>query len=141
MARIFITDRTLADVAYAFKNQNSIDDLKGALNASDLNRIESNLEDLRQELHAIGYSYIFYSKINWKSSDYPYFSEITRIRDNLNEIITRFLYADLFPIVSDLPKLNYVDVNEMEQTLELLFSYVEYLKKYVIYCNEYICGE
>ena len=51
-----IFDRTLSDVEYAFQNQSSALNLKGAWNISDANRVIDNCKYLETLLNDLGYT-------------------------------------------------------------------------------------
>lgn len=112
-------------------------DLKGALNASDLNRIETNIAILLSE---------FGLKSNyktWTQSDIPKLEDFERIRLNLLKlckvIIPSFLVG-----VPPLPYNNYQKINEVEELIWNMFQISKNKNNY--YCKEQdtfelYCGE
>lgn len=102
-----IFDRTIQDVDNAT--------LKGQYNASDLNRVESWCEYLRDQLNAMGYPITFTTKTNWTQSDMRTASEMERIRANIKKIMQGFYY--LTNIETNAEYFNYIKANNWEEIL------------------------
>lgn len=56
--------------------------VKGALNYTDLNRIENNMLELKNMLIELGYTVVITTKTNWTRNDLIYQEDITRIMNN-----------------------------------------------------------
>lgn len=112
-----ITDRTLADVNNATHNQSNAAPNKGALNYQDLNRIESNCSYLAGHLNAYGYGVSITVKTEWTMHDFPWQSEIDRIRDNVNTLLDAFLRLSGSPEIRYWDSLDWQDLNSLEQNI------------------------
>jgi hypothetical protein len=109
-------------------------DLKGALNASDLSRIESNMSIISEILK------IQIETKTWSELDIPNTSDFSRIRSNLILIKNNALVHDTTPNVPDLPFNNYQKINDIEKILfdihEILTSQTYYYCGLELYCGE-----
>ena len=131
-----IINRTLADATYAMNNQGSALELKGALNISDLNRIEKNTYFLEDKLLSYGYGAIDITRKNedWVKSDLLYIGDIDRIRQNVINLVDGYNAISGSPviIVGDVT-ISYVDINSIEQfiynTNLLLDRMIAYFRK------------
>lgn len=126
-----IFDRTPADVtrsklkvkewinAFAQGEEVKTYDLKGYINASDLNRIEYNTKYL-SEASKLSLSF----KTNWSRTDLPTLPDIQRIIDNINKLINEFGLASL---TYEMPNsiLKYTDANTIEHNLSLIKYMIE----------------
>ena len=107
-----IYDRTSADVRNAT--------LKGQYNASDLNRVESWCEYLKNELNTMGYSISFTTKTNWVQSDPRRDSEMERIRQNILKLMTGFRWITKIYTYSN--TINYSRANNYEKILNEIYN-------------------
>lgn len=64
--------------------------VKGALNAADLNRIETQTAFLRGRLEGYGYSVALSCKTDWQEGAFPAAAELGRIRENINALQAGF---------------------------------------------------
>lgn len=110
---------------------------KGALNISDLNRIEQNMEVIS---NVLGLTIMIKS---WQETDIPTNSDFTRIRNNLisirNQAESQNLTYDSTPEVPDLPFNHYQKINDIEKTIYDI--YVLYTSKYYYCGQELYCSE
>ena len=125
-----IYDRTQADVNYALQkiaewlkgniagNATSVTDLKGCLNVSDINRIESNIEYLGKQLVDHGYHTSVFTK-SWRNDDLPNEGDVARILENVRGLVNSYY---THPVAPSIPNtlLNYEDVNAVEKNLFLI---------------------
>lgn len=132
-----IYDRTPADVtrsklkvkewinAFAQGEEVKTYDLKGYINASDLNRIEYNTKYL-SEASKLSLSF----KTNWSRTDLPTLPDIHRIIDNINKLISEFGLASL---TYEMPNsiLKYTDANTIEHNLFLIKYMIENMSERV----------
>lgn len=115
-----VYDRTKEDVALAkaYNTDPSIADgiteYKGALNASDLNRIEGNCEYLARLLYSCGYTADITVKTDWTTSDFPTLTHFNRIRSNITELMDVYAQAEDMPDMRSDDRTDYIDVNNME---------------------------
>jgi len=105
-----IIDRTFADVI----NGTS----KGYINATDLNRIEGNCEYLADKLTEYGHRISISTKTDWTMQDFPYRSEIDRIRDNVNALINAYYKMQGSPDIRYWGSLDWRDANSLEQNIK-----------------------
>ena len=131
-----IFDRTLDDVNFAiqklkeWKNNHthsedatvtgteSVYDLKGCLNLSDLNRIECNIAYLAEKLE----SFEFHPDIRgrqWSIADMPNQNDVSRILANIRSILESFYQPRNAPSLPD-TMLYYSDINAIEENLYLI---------------------
>lgn len=114
-----VTDRTQADVTYAKGHPDSRTALKGAYNYTDLNRVESKVDELQSILR----SYDYFTdnltvKTNWTLTDKFTPNDAQRYLSNVKKI------RDAFPVLSSTPAvpgsmqgLTYQRANDIEQVL------------------------
>lgn len=121
-----IFDRTPADVtraklkvkewieALARGESVEISDLKGYINAVDLNRIENDTEYL-----SMASELKLSIKTDWKRTDLPNVSEINRIIKNIQDLITDFEFGE-FTYEMPTTILTYSHANTVEHNLSLI---------------------
>ncbi len=135
-----IIDRTLQNV----KNvKNGMEDEKGALLVSTLNRIENNSQYLAEKLTELHYPVTIDTKTDWVNTDYPYIdTEINRIKNNLELLKETYHVLNTTPS-NDVSKttMNYSDVNIMEQITFDLNYLIESMENYYVYCGVANCGQ
>lgn len=119
-----IFDRLSSDVDNALNNPNSTQDLKGAYNYSDLNRVESWCEYLQYFLEPWGFKEKLTVKKNWNIRDYPTRTEIDRIRQNI-DTLKEFCYAIQTRNIVYNNTLNYDQANVLEQILYDIKRHIE----------------
>jgi hypothetical protein len=109
-----IYDRTQADVT----NKTA----KGKLNDTDLNRIETDIEDLKVRVLAYGYDNGIsdIESKSWDDEDIAFKTELDRIRDNLNLLKEQYHNYSGSPVVTNTNYLNWEKVNDIEKNLQLL---------------------
>lgn len=154
----FITDRTYADVQRAlyFKNiedttgwdsltedeqEEWLAGLKGALNYTDLNRIEINTKAIDVSLSAqLGISSVITDfKQDWSMYDKPSFEKII---DNINLLINSYsIYA--LPLLEKNTKIDFLFLNKIEQTLKDIseFKIGQQNKVKIPWTTDYIIDE
>ncbi len=146
-----IFDRTQSDIiklqdflSRGYKNLTSDEknewlntNFKGALNISDLNRIEQNMSVLADML-----GFEVQIKV-WQETDILTNSDFTRIRNNLTSIRNKAeemgLLYDSTPEVPDLPWNLYQKINDIERIIYDIYSL--YTAKYYYCGQELYCGE
>lgn len=126
-----ITDRTILDIdklqeydEIGYKNLTNdqkaewIIGMKGALNASDLNRIESNQQYI---LNLLSTQYTLTFKTNWQMTDFVEDSDENRILSNLRTLMQPFDFNDQ-TVVPDKP-LNYFEkINQIESIILQMYD-------------------
>ena len=126
-----VVDRTLLDVQDALAQIEvwrtqvangqtpTVTELKGCLNATDLNRIEANTKYILQFLQGYGYQTNVTTKVDWTDECLPNVDDVNRIIDNIKEIRDKYYEPAGMP---SLPQtmVSFSDINAIEQSL-LLF--------------------
>ena len=120
-----ITDRTADDVAYARQHRSSATDNKGALNASDLNRIEGDCRYLADQIAAYGYSISITTKTDYAMSGWPAQAQLNRIRDNIEALQAAYYTLAGSPTMDFTTSIDWQDVNDIEQNLQNLKILIE----------------
>ncbi len=119
------------------KNEWLNTNFKGALNISDLNRIEQNMQVIS---NILGLNVTVKS---WQETDIPTNSDFTRIRNNLmsirNQAKVQSLTYDSTPQVPELPFNHYQKINDIERIIYDIYSL--YTAKYYYCGQELYCGE
>jgi hypothetical protein len=140
-----IFDRTQEDVDYAiamikeWKRTGNYDtaDLKGCFNVSDINRIESNIRYLSDNLSDLYYFSNVETK-TWDKAGLPTISDINRLIEN-----TRTIILSLCEDAPELPTrlLTFTDVNCLEANLNKLKLMLDGMTSYFLECDTFECGE
>ena len=126
-----VVDRTLSDVQNALAQielwriqvangqSPTVTELKGCLNATDLNRIEGNTRHISEFLRAYGFQANVTTKVDWTDESLPNATDVNRIIDNIKEIRNKYYEPAGMP---SLPQtmVSFSDINAIEQSL-LLF--------------------
>jgi hypothetical protein len=127
-----VIDRTLLDVQDALAQIEmwrtqvangqtpTVTELKGCLNATDLNRIEGNTRYISQFLQEYGFQTNVTTKVDWTDECLPNVDDVNRIIDNIKEIRDKYYEPASMP---SLPQtmVSFSDINAIEQSL-LLFK-------------------
>ena len=135
-----ITDRTILDIdklqeydEIGYKNLTTeqknewLSGMKGALNSSDLNRIESNQQYI---FTFLSNQYILTFKTNWLMTDFVKDSDENRILMNLKTLMQPFNFGEE-PQVPEKP-LNYFEkINQIENIIFQMYNkYYSKIKYY-----------
>ena len=135
-----IIDRTQQDVLYALANQNSTDNLKGAWNISDVNRIINNIDYLNTKLLEQNYTSGVSTQNNFVMTDLPYVnSKIDIIRNNVNKIVDCF-YKMNNPNIRYGTVFDYNDANTLEINLKITNDLLESLIALFKYSGTFYSG-
>ena len=112
-------------------------DLRGCLNASDLNRIENNIQYLSDNLSDLYYFSTVATK-TWNTSDLPTVSDIDRLIQNVLTII-----LSICEDTPDLPTslLTLADVNSIESNINKIKMILDEMNTSTLECDTFECGE
>lgn len=126
-----ITDRSILDIQklqeydeIGYKNLTTeqknewLSGMKGALNSSDLNRIESNQQYI---LNLLSNQYILTFKTNWLMTDFVEDSDENRILSNLKTLMQPFDF-DSQTIVPDKPLDYFEKINQIENIILQMYD-------------------
>lgn len=144
----WITDRTQSDVNHVkeitakartgtwTKNEQSewLAGMKGALNYTDFNRIESGIQELGS---IVGASVSV--RIDWTTDGYMKVSDAIRWLSNINSIRAKCSGSSA---IADTPEsMNKLDFSTMNQIEQILLDIETLAKTYVTFSGEYMTGE
>lgn len=154
-----VTDRTPADVHRAVQlNGKWVDHtwtgtteelaewsagLKGAYNASDMNRVGAAMRYVRDRLAACGCDTIAISpKTDWTDAGEPTESQLARYLSDLSALRGALAVLDATPPVPEtMEHLTYWEANDIEKILEDVDALITKLMQAWFYCGEIFAGE
>ncbi len=115
--------------------------IKGTLNISVMNRIESK-EDELSGLFAADYYFSDYIQTkSWTYYDYFKPSDFDRILDNLQKLRQAYFTHTSTPEIPDRNYFRYQTINAVEYMLNDLDIMINEIKSYYRECGAYECGE
>lgn len=144
-----VTDRTAADVqrvldlSKALPTENMeewLAGMKGSYNVFDLNRVELAVLYVIERLRIAGWYITVESKTDWKLSDFPTVSEMTRYLNNIRKLRSA-LPNGLPAVPAYMDEFTYNEANDIERLLEMLDAAVTNIMANVFYSNELYSGE
>lgn len=150
-----ITDRTQADVDAlnallakpmsqwtAAEKAALLGGMKGAYNASDLNRVGAAVSYLAGKLHALGYAVSVSVKQDWANSDSPTDGDMEVYRDNVAALrAVLAVFADTPATPEDLVRLTWREANDIEKILVDVDQLIQNLQRSWYYSGEVCAGE
>lgn len=150
-----ITDRTKADVeraatlsAKGMANMTAgeleeyLSGLKGAYNASDLNRVESAVKYIADRFTVVGMFPEVDVHVLWDRSMYPEPAEMERYLTNISTLRALLPMAEDVPQVPpDMDKLNYEEANDIEKILLAVDDAITRISKSWYYSGDIYAGE
>ena len=150
-----ITDRTQTDVDYVIRLSQKgwsgmtaeekaewESDLKGAYNASDLNRVGNAVNYVAGRLEDAGYTVSVNPKIDWLESDVPTESSMEQYLKNVETIRNTLTVPSNTPNVpDDMEGLTYEEANDIERILLAVDALITNMINAYFYSNEINSGE
>lgn len=150
-----ITDRTQADVDYVsqlnilgWENMNAqqrsdyLAGLKGAYNATDMNRVGNAVSYVAQRLTNCGYMVNVNPRLDWQIGDIPTVSDLTAYLDDVRVIRAVLAVSPATPPVpEDMDKLTYIEANNIEQILLDVNLLIDHIAAAWFYSGELYSGE
>ena len=150
-----ITDRTKEDVARALKlSEKGLENmtaaeleeylagLKGAYNASDMNRVESAVKYIADRFTVVGMHPEVDVHVLWDRSMYPDPAEMYRYLANIITLRALLTMAEDVPQVPpDMDKLNYEEANDIEKILLAVDDAITRISKSRYYSGDIYAGE
>lgn len=142
-----IYDRTQEDVLNAkdtltrwiASNPTIFTDLKGCLNATDLNRIEGNIDYLSETLN----SFLYHNEVNskqWERVDLPNVLDLQRIVSNL-EILFNAFYRPTSATELPTNMSSFDDINRLEQNIEAIKQLLDSMQNFFPLSGICIAGD
>lgn len=148
-----ITDRTQADVqraaeltakGYGGMTAEELTEwmrgLKGAYNASNLNRVGSALAYIANRLNAEGYNIQIQPKTDWIMTDIPTTAQLTEYQALIATIRAAIAYPESTPNTPDVLKLNYSGANDIEKILVVAEDMIVKMILAYRHCGMPVCG-
>lgn len=149
-----VTDRTQADVerakalaAKGFAAMTAAEQaewlggIKGAYNASDLNRVGTALNYLVARLGAIcGRSITWTAKADWAVTDIATASQAAEYRQHIQDIRNALAYPAGTPDAPELNRLTYTGANDIERILALCEELIDNIIKAFRYTGAAECA-
>lgn len=150
-----VTDRTQADVDRAeylanlgldnmteAERTEYLTDLKGAYNATDLNRVGAAMNYVAERLAAHGFIVSIDPKTDWTKLDWPTPSTMERYLADLSELRSKFALMQSTPAVpEDMERLTYEEANDIEKILEDIDRLLTYTAQAWFYSGDLFSGE
>lgn len=155
MSLTLITDRTAADVSrwLELRNKgyaNMIDaeraewdaGMKGAYNATDLNRVGEAMNYIRERLVAAHYMCDVVSKTDWTAEDIPTAADLTAYLDKVARIRESFVQLPTTPAAPEnTGALDYQEANDIERILLDVETLINNMLAARYFCGELYSGE
>ena len=157
MINTLVTDRTAADLARWLELRNKgyskmteaeraewDAGMKGAYNASDLNRVGAALNYLRDRLAEARYlpKVSFIAKTDWTETDIPTVTDLSdylRYVSVIREALAQFSTTPATPTYTG--GLDYQEANNIEKILVDVDQLITNMQAHRYYCGELFCGE
>ena len=117
-------------------------DLKGAYNASDLNRVGAAVRYVAGRLREYGYSVAVAPKADWLEDDIPTAGQMETYRANIAAIRAALaVSADTPPAPGSMDNLTYVEANNIEQILLDVDALLTLISQGWYYSGEIYAGD
>lgn len=114
-----LTQKMIAGTATEAEKEEWLGGMKGAYNASDLNRVGEAVEYLTDTLQSLGYSATTAPKTDWTEADIPMQAQMETYLENIQTLRDRLPYvAPDAP--TDMTGLTYQEANNIEEILYTL---------------------
>ena len=138
-----LTAALVAGTATAAERAEFVSGLKGAYNATDLNRVGAAVEYLRDRLSDDAGTYVDVApKTDWTETDIPNQPQATQYIADIQNIRAAFILPDGTPEAPDtLTGLTYSQANAIETILYNLDKTIDTLKITLITSGEVFAGE
>jgi len=115
--------------------------IKGSMNITDLNRIESNTNALAIILDSYGYNITLTVKTDWQISDLFTLEELNRIRYNVDALQNIFITLSEWIPIEYVNTMDYVKTNALEWNIYQIDRYLEFMISSFWYSGEIYSGE
>lgn len=137
-----VYNRTQKDVDYAIsqiERGNTLSELKGCFNVTDINRIENNSRYIADRLNVLKYANSIVTQ-SWDMYDVPNSTAVARLINNVASLI-RAYYSP--PNAPSLPStlLTYEQVNALEKIIYMVKHLIDEEENEFRYCGTFNCGE
>jgi len=151
-----ITDRTQADVdrlktlqAKSFDDMSTSEQLewasslKGAYNATDMNRVGQAIKYVENQLHAYGYTIHTTPKTDWSRDDIPTLEQLNHILADVQTCRNKLSLPSSTPSVPvSMELFNYEKANDIEKILKQVYeSLMKIVEGMIYFSGDMFCGE
>lgn len=154
-----ITDRTNADIEEKNQIIKKIDEggfdslsadeksaflsgLRGAYNATDLNRVGAALNYVKARLNSAGFNFTWTANELWQISDIPTPAQMTQYLGYVSDLRSAITVPDNTPDVpTDMVNLTHTEANNIEKILLQVDALVTLMLTMYVYSGEVYCGE
>ena len=150
-----VTDRTQFDVdrvntlaakGWAKMTQAERDEwaagMKGAYNATDLNRVQAAARYIKERFEALGYTMNLSDQRSWTQQDTPDMEDMRKYLDDIKTIRNVFTLLKTTPAAPDsMARFNYVKANAIEQILQDVDLLLSNMITSFVYSGEFFGGE
>lgn len=132
-----ITDRTESDVLLGNE--------KGLYGPEDLNRVETAVREIAEQITALGFALQLPTKTDWglpgnfSVSGWPVVSQMERYLQNVSQIQKVFVISGKLP--ESMENLDWNGANNIEKVLETAFGRIDGIKQSYRYSGEIYAGE
>lgn len=137
-----IYDRKQSDVDYAKAHPDSTEYLKGALNFTDLTRIERNCLEIQRKLDLLLGKKITINPVKpngiWQMTDLIFMKDINQIRTNIEQIKNIINSTEQIEYTNS---LDYKQLNILEKIIYEATVYIFEKTKEFQYVGTFYCGE
>lgn len=124
-----------------FFTVNDAGNVRGAYNASDLNRVGTAVEYLVKQLAALGYTAGVTPKTDWMETDYPAPEEMKRYLQNIKTLRGQLTMPSSTPRVPEsMENIRFDLANDIEQILIDIDDGLRILKMTPVPCGAATCG-
>lgn len=142
-------DKDILWLFYRTVNDILNDTDRNYINFTDLNRIETRMQELTTELNKYKYISHINTKTNWQKqtstneiTNIPLKTHLERIRNNLKLLIKYYYtYSTTPELPNTLENLTIYKANDVEKILYDLHLIINSMKNTFIYCGTVECGE
>ena len=116
--------------------------LKGAYNATDMNRVGNAVSYVARRLTNCGYMVNVNPRLDWQIGDIPTVSDLTAYLDDVRAIRAALAVLPATPPVpEDMHKLTYTEANNIEQILFDVNFLIDHIAAAWFYSGELYSGE
>lgn len=124
------------------ERQEWLSPMKGSYNYTDLNRVESAVEYVAEQLRYHGYYVLPVVKKDWTMHDSPTIYDMNRYFSNVAELRSKIKVYDTTPEApTTAKKLDYTMANALEQILVDISELLKKLSEVWFYSGDLYCGE
>ena len=116
--------------------------LKGAYNATDLNRVQSAARYIKDRFETYGYNVSLSDQRTWTQKDTPTMADLRKYLDDIASIRSVFTLLKTTPAVpSSMDQFTYIKANAIEQILRDVDSLLSNMIASFVYSGEFFGGE